>query len=118
MINIEKKTIYFGYGDVQTGSGASLMLTFTGFKPPMEVGTEIIDQVIEYITEPIKLKFTSIEELMGFKKLVDEIDGETNTYFQYRDYVFDFSNYNPKSIEIILKHIKNLQSHFIYLMAC
>ena len=122
MINVDKKIIRFGRGDVQVG-GTWSTITFTGFKPPIEIGTRITDEVIkdknlEYITEPIRINFKTMEELMSFKKLVEEIDGKTNTYFKYRDYVFDFSNYNQKSIEVVLYHIGRIRQYLVSLMAC
>lgn len=123
MIDIKKKIIYFGYGDVQVSSGYGSMIIFTGLKPPMVVGTNITDEVIkdkniEFITEPIKINFTTMKELMYFKKLVEEIDGKNCTYFEYCNYIFDFSNYNQTSIKVICKHIEKAKLHFITLMAC
>ena len=122
MINMEKKIIYFGYGDVQVG-GTWSIIKFRGFKPPVEIGTIITDEVIEdnnleYITEPITINFATMEELMNFKKLVEEIDGKNNICFEYRGYVFDFSNYNQKSIVVVLYQIGKIRQYLVSLMAC
>lgn len=122
MIDIENKIICFGYGDVQVGSTWSV-IKFRGFKPPVEIGTIITDEVIEdnnleYITEPIAINFATIEELINFKKLVEDIDGNNNICFEYCGYTFDFSNYNQKSIEVVLYHIGKIRQYLVSLMAC
>lgn len=122
MINIDEKIIRFGYGDVSVGANFS-MIILRGIKPPIEIGTIINDKVIkdnnlEYISEPIIINFTTMEELMNFKKLVEEIDGENNICFEYSGYAFDFSNYNQKSIEVVLNCIERICQYLISLMAC
>lgn len=122
MIDIEKKNIYFGYGDVQVGSVFST-INFRGFKPPIEVGARITNEVIknnnlEYVTESIVINFTTMNELMNFKKLVEEIDGKNNICFNCHGYTFDFSNYNQKSIEVVLYYIEMIRRYFVTLMAC
>lgn len=123
MIDVKKNIICFGYGDVMVNSGCGSTITFTGFKPPVEVGTVITGEVIkdkniECITEPVKITFTTMKELKQFKKLVEEIDGEDHVCFEYRNYTFDFSNYNENSIKVLLTHIEKAAIHFLLLMAC
>lgn len=123
MIDVEKKIIYFGHGDIQVSSGIGPTITFTGFKDTITPGTIITDEVvenknIEFITKPIKIVFTTMEELNYFKTLVDEIDMINCTYFEYHGYIFDFSNYNQNSINVIYKSIEKAKLHFITLMAC
>lgn len=122
MIDTEKKIIYFGYGDVQVGSNF-ITLSFTGIKPPLEVGTRITDEVvrennIECITEPITFKFTDLTELHYFQHNLKATDGATSVFFIYKDYIFDFSKYNIESINIILRHIDCIRHILIKLSAC
>lgn len=121
MVDMENKIIKFGYGDIQVHS-SWYYISFRQFKPPIEIGTEITDEIIqennfEYITEPISINFKNLEELYDFRKLVKEID-ENHTCFKYRDCTFDFSNYNSKSVEVLLKGIKVVENGFIMPMAC
>ena len=57
------------------------------------------------------------EELNNFKNLVKEINEESIKYFKYSDYIFDFSNYNPKSIEALLKNIKYIEVSLVLPLA-
>lgn len=122
MIDTEKKIIYFGYGDVSVGS-IRTTLSFTGIKPPLEVGTLIDEKTIrennvKCITEPVKFKFTDLTELHHFQHNLRATDGTTSVFFIYKDYIFDFSKYNIKSINIILHHLECIKRALISLMAC
>lgn len=124
MINVEKKIIYLGYGDVDVASTWS-MIMFIGIKSSnhIEPGTYmtnefIRDNNIEGITQPINIQFSTLDDLMIFKKLVEKIDGDAHTSFEYEGYTFDFHNYNKGSIKAILYHIKSVERHLISLMAC
>jgi hypothetical protein len=122
MIDTEKKIIYFGYGDVLVGSNF-ITLSFTGIKPPLKVGTEVTEEItrennIERITEPVKFKFTDLTELLWFQTSLKGTDGTTSVFFRYEDWIFDFTNYNTKSINIILRHIECIKKNLIQWSAC
>lgn len=122
MVDVKNKIIKFGYGNVQVQSSSLYYISFREFKPPIEIGTKITDKIIqennlEYISEPITINFKNLEELYDFRKLLREID-ENHTCFKYHDCTFDFSNYNYKSVEVVLNGIKVVESGFIMLMAC
>ena len=123
MADVKNKIIKFGYGNVQVQASSLLCdISFREFKPPIEVGTKITDKIIqennlEYVSEPIIINFKTLEELYDFRKLLMEID-ENHTCFKYSDCVFDFSNYNYKSVEVVLNSVKVVENGFIRLMAC
>lgn len=123
MVDTKNNIISFGYGDVQVYSSTfKHSIIFRGFKPPVEIGTALDELIenenIEFITEPIEIKFATMKELNEFQKLVNKIDGKNYTQFTYRNYIFDFSNYNPKSIDVMLYSIANVKRYFMHLMAC
>ena len=46
MVDIKNRIIKFGYGDVQVHS-SWYYISFRQFKPPIEIGTEITDEIIQ-----------------------------------------------------------------------
>ena len=122
MIDVNNKIIFFGYGNVQVGHNMTT-IDFTGFKPPTEVGAEITDEMVkdkdfEYNTEPIKFNFETITQVMHFKDLVKSIIYAKDKYFKYNDYIFDFTNYNKKSVKVVLMHIEKIENWFLMPMTC
>lgn len=119
MIDVNNRLICFGYGDVKVSYNHMSGIKFVGFEPPpgMSVGTLLDKECVE-TTDTIEISFSTIDELMDFKRLIDEIDGESNASFAYRDWMFDFSNYNRQSIIVILFYIELVERYFISLTAC
>lgn len=62
--------------------------------------------VVDIITIP----FHNYSELVMLKKLL--VDAYENNVFEYKNIIFDFSNYNRKSIDCILDQL-NWIEHFI-----
>ena len=125
MIDLEKKIIYFGYGDVQVGHSI-YSLYFRGFKPSVEVGTmttkEVIkDNNIKWLTNKIYLDFRDIQEILAFEELVKQVrnnGGENFTQFKFKDLTLDFSNYNEKSISIVLMNLSVVRDNLLQVIAC
>lgn len=125
MIDMENKTICFGYGNVQVGHSI-YSLYFRGFKPPIEVGTMITEEVIKdnnikWLTDKIYLDFRDMQEILTFENLIKQVrdnGGENFTQFKFKDFTFDFFNYNEKSISIVLIHLAVVRDNFLQIIAC
>lgn len=105
---IKGKRLCFGYGDIGVGHNI-FSLIFQNMRPPQELGTEITDDInVEYIGEEIRIRIIDFKEVAEFKELLEKVK-ETKT-FKYKGYIFDFSNYHEKSIEVVKKHLKGLTS--------
>lgn len=125
MIDINTKTFYFGNGDVMVGSYGYTMY-FQGFKPPIEVGTTITDEVIEennieWLTDKFYIDFRDIQEISTFENLLKQVadnNGENFVQFNFKDLTFDFSNYNEKSISTILCHLACIRDALLTIIAC
>lgn len=102
---IKGNIIEFGYGDVVISSNSMLeYIKFTNIAPPMKCGAKVTsDLALEY-GESITIYGDGDRELYNLIKTVDR----NNTIVKYKGYVLDFSNYNEKSIEIALKHSRNM----------
>lgn len=125
MIDTNTKTIYLGSGDVLVGSYGYTMY-FQGFKPPIEVGTTITEEVIEennieWLTDKFYIDFRDIQEISTFENLLIQVadnNGENFVQFKFKDLTFDFSNYNEKSISTILLHLGCVRETLISVIAC
>lgn len=121
MIDIEHKILKFGYGDIEIGS-YSVGLKFRGIKPPVEVGSVLSDKFIsEHNIEPMTtwmyLRFKSLQELLNFEQLLNQVDVKF-TSFTYAGITFDFTNYNKKSINAVLNHLGFVRQNLLYVVAC
>lgn len=116
---IEGNTLKFGYGDIAVNT-KGLKLRFIPFKPPVEVGTHCADLFkngdIEAIGEPISIKFSDLKDFTELLKKLKDVD--ENKVFEFKGYVFDFTNYNKTSVEILECGRKIIYSRYIELSAC
>lgn len=112
---VEGKVIKFGYGTV----GVSCLLQYVAFrtiKPPVEVGGNVRREDTEFIGEPLLID-------MGFyyDKLVGELEKVSPSNIlsvDVGDYTLDFSNYNPKSVEVVIQFATLARNAFLNLCAC
>ena len=116
---IKDKTIYFGYGTVSVGA-SGYTISFTTIKPPQEIGMEIKNKLsngeVQEIGTTINLTL-EYAEAEALKSMLDSIS-ETNTSFVFKDYTFDFTNYNPKSVEVVKLCVKPILNNYLPLLAC
>lgn len=125
MIDIEKKIVRLGYGDVQVGHSI-YSLYFRGFKPPIEIGANITEEVIknnniEWLTNKIFLDFKDMQEIFTFENLIKQVadnDGENFVQFKFKDLTFDFSNYNRNSISVVLCNLAVVRENYLKVIAC
>lgn len=118
-IRLDSKTLYFGYGDICVGSNW-LSLEFREFEPPTEVGTwfEELPENFKWLSEKIRISITSYEEAVELGKLLDSMDGKDNFQFDFKGWRFNFSNWNPKSVETIKKHLSVVRDKLLMCIAC
>lgn len=101
---IEGNRLKFGYGDIAVGAnGLTQTISFRQFKPPAECGDQVSEEV-EYIGNEIVLEF-SYESYCEFNKYLKQISNKEITEFLFKGYIFDFTNYNEKSIDVCKKHL-------------
>ena len=122
MVNFHTKTLYFGYGDIAVGN-TMISLNFTEFEPPVEVGTVITDDLInevglKYTSDSVNIHICSYEEAQLLEGALDRINGKDVVLFKFKDWVFNFVTYDPKSIEVIKKHLKVVRSNLLMCSAC
>ncbi|MCM3387281.1 hypothetical protein M3649_03930 [Ureibacillus chungkukjangi] len=95
---IKDKVITFGYGDVLVGAISLSHVRLEYIKPNQEIGSKPNEdyEVVEEIILPYRSDMNDFyEELL--------IVSENNCILKYRDYIFDFSNYNEKSVNVVKK---------------
>ena len=125
MIDINTKTLHFGNGDIMLGSYGNIMY-FQGLKFSIEVGTCINNKIIEEsnierITDKFYIDFRDMQEILTLErllKLVIDNNGENFVQFKFKDFTFDFSNYNEKSISKILYYLGSIRDALLTFTAC
>ena len=121
-IRLDNKTLYFGYGDICVGNTV-LGLTFTEFEPEVEVGTVITPELekekgIKFISEKFIIPIEYYEEAKELDRLLDSMDGKDNFQFDFKGWRFNFSIWNPKSVEVIKWHLSVIKSRLLMCIAC
>lgn len=117
---IEGKTIKFGYGDIIVSSRAcSASLVFTYVKPPFEIGYSLTEEDYHNseLLDSIEIKFLDLNKASKFKSLLDNID-EKNTIIEFDNYIFDFSNYNKESVNVVKRGHERLITSLLMCYAC
>lgn len=116
---IKDNILYFGYGDICVHTSPWLYneIQFQEFKPPQEIGTKVDVDKVEWIGERIKLELNVDECVWWFNELQKVLDRQINA-FEFKGYVFDFSNYNEDSVRVAVKHINRVHTYLITIIAC
>lgn len=119
MIDMENKTIYFGYGDICVNYTLN-SIRFIEIIPPVEVGQSIPYEIMDRATikSVITIKLNTIEKLIDFRNTIKTINGKDCLQCTYNDYILDFSNYNKKSINVLLTQLEKLIQIIILPIAC
>jgi len=117
MIDFKTKTLYFGYGDIAVGN-TTIALRFRQFEPSMEVGADIIDGEMNFTSNGINIYLCSYAEVECLERLLDKMTGRDFFYFIFKEWTFNFANWNPKSIEVIKAHLNIVKNNMLAPMAC
>ena len=103
---IKGNTIYFGYGDVVVGCNELIgCMIFTNIKPPQKIGSTVKNNEVE-IGEKILVYEDNCYDLLKVFQTVNE----NNKIVKYKEYTFDFSNYNKESVKVCLRYAKNMSN--------
>lgn len=96
---IKGKVIEFGYGDVVVGNDwFKECITITNIKPPLECG-KTIRRGVEGIEFGESIEIYE-DELHDIYKLICTVD-EYNRVVKYKEWTFDFTNYNKESVKVV-----------------
>lgn len=122
MIDFKDNVLYFGYGDILVNNSLGGLM-FVNCKPPLEVGTGLTDELkeelgVKYTSDWITISIITYDEAKHFGKLLDEVLEGTTRYFYFKDYQFNFSNWNPKSVEVIKAHLSVVRMNLLMTVAC
>ena len=116
---INGKVIKFGYGDVGVGScSITQRITFQQFKPPEKPGTKLTNDGYEFVGDKILIIIKDENEYSDVMNLLSQVRNKDISDFEFKGYVFDFSNYNEESIKACKKHIKSAMNMYWFAMAC
>ena len=117
-VRLDTKTLYFGYGDIGVGCDC-FNLTFREFEPPIEVGTWFDDESkCKWLSEKFSIPITRYEEAKQLIELLNSMDGKGKVQFDFKGWRFNFSNWNPKSVEVIKKYVNYIKTNLLLPLAC
>ena len=115
---IDGKTLKFGYGDIAVGRIPSVRaMSFQQFKPPTKCGDVVVDDKVEYIGEQIILKI-SFADYQELSKLFNGVKSREFSVFVFKDYIFDFTNYNEASVDACRQELSGAMKWYFLAMAC
>lgn len=122
MIDFKTKTFYFGYGDILVTTFI-FCLKLIECEPPVKVGMELTEELekelgVKFTSDWATVPIKTYEEAEQFEKLLNELDGKDCFQFYFGEYLFNFSNWNPKSIESIKRHLNIIKSDLLMCLAC
>lgn len=115
---INGNQLKFGYGDIGVYANEILQqIHFHHIEPPQECGSYVNTKDVKFIGDAISIDlcYNSYKELM---KLLTAVESKEITTFEFKGYVFDFTNYNKKSIEVCKSKAKLAISLNILAFAC
>lgn len=114
---IDGNILKFGYGDIAVGSdGFAQIISFQQFKPPAECGCNVTEDV-EYIGEEIALQI-SYDEYREFNEQLKSVLSKEISTFNFKGYIFDFTNYNEESVKVCKKRSEiAMYSYFLCMAA-
>lgn len=108
----------FGYGDISVHSnGIEQVIRFREFKPPGECGECLLSKDIEYTSDEIILDI-SYEDYCELRQKIKYVLDKETFVFEFKGYIFDFSNYNEASVKVVSRNLENAMSGYFGLLAC
>lgn len=100
---IKGNVIEFGYGDVLVGSNPMLdIFRVTSIKPPQEIGA-VIDSSEDNGVEYNETIIINVDYSLDLYRIIKSVN-ENNRVVKYKEWIFDFTNYNQTSVDVVLKH--------------
>lgn len=115
---IDGKRFKFGHGDIGVGAIPSTrQIHFQQFRPPIEVGDNVLNYDVDWIGERIFIEI-NYEDYQKLSKLFGSVKSRDVSKFTFKDYIFDFTNYNEKSVEVCQQKLSEAMSLYFLAMAC
>jgi hypothetical protein len=110
---IEGKRIKFGYGSVvlEANNGR---LSVVIIEPPAEIGADV-DYKEHSIVD--RIDFSIGEDVFELNRNMKNVTKD-NAVVKFRDYYFDFTNYNEQSVKIASGVIDSVVLQMMRFMAC
>ena len=101
---IKGKTIYFGYGTILVSSSPHT-IHFAECKPPQKINSDVssLSKDIETIQDAIICG--QYKELKDCYDQLENIGNSDLRQVKLDDYILDFTNFNPKSVEVVRRHL-------------
>ena len=113
---VDGNTIKFGYGTVCVGSNYQGEVTFRSIQPPQKVGSSLpyLSKEITYFNDLIAISM--LKHYQELKEKLQELDGPA--VITIGEYILDFSNFNRKSVDVVLDHAYGAYCNYLRLCAC
>ena len=116
---IEGNVLKFGYGDICVGGRQFRQsVTFRQFKPPANCGDKIIEKNIEYTGEELELHLCDLNEYARFVAILKCVKSGKCNIFGFKNLIFDFTNYNEKSVDTCIRKADEAIESYLRCMAC
>jgi hypothetical protein len=113
---VKGNTICFGYGDILVGYSFTGILLLKWISPAVNLEEYIDSRKVE-ILKIIQILLVDDDYHYIFNMLQNVKDRKINS-FKFHDYIFDFSNYNEKSVNIVERGITAILQYLFMCAAC
>lgn len=115
---INGNTLKFGAGDICVDGGITVYgeLKFCQIKPSQDVGTEVKVYGTEFI--PPKIVFDKLVQIIDLRQKINQVIAGEYKIFDCDEFVFDFSSGDPKSIDVVKRHVDRVFEQIYILMSC
>jgi len=102
---IEGNVLKFGYGTLEVEDLPDRCgLMFRHFTPALTCGAKVFPQHVTYIGNPVYC-YVEPDDYDMFLHSLNRVKSEEIDIFEYNGHVFDFSNAEPISAEMCIKHL-------------
>lgn len=99
---IKDKTIIFGCGTVAVGS-ALRYITFQELRPPEICGTPLERCKANLVGKEISIPI-NYHDYVEYTMKLHKVNTNQGGTFEFKGYVFDFTNYNSISVDVCKMH--------------
>ena len=113
---IRGDVMFFGYGDIAC-QATFQTLRYQEFLPPQKVGCNLTEVNVTYTGRYIEIHVT-LDECRELKKKLMKVPETTNHVFEFKGTVYDFTNFNLKSVEAVLHAVDYVIASYLMCMAC
>ena len=115
---IDGKRFKFGYGDISVGGDpVGRKIFFQQFKPSAKCGDNVNFNDVEWIGEQIFIEI-DYKDYIKLNQLLDDVKAREISEFTFKNYVFDFTNYNEKSVEVCKQKSRQAINLYLLALAC